>query len=282
MVATCLNRDVRQNISESMLLCRGSNRDYRITAALMLFVSIMFPSTAANAGGPAFTRLFAPAETAQTAYLNPAGMTRIKDPELTSQLILGNSFSDFKIDESRTTVGGGNPSSPTPIVVPSIYYVRPLFSDRWRVGLSLNAPGGFGAQSGPNWSGRYYNDESSLIFIAGTTTVAYRVAPWLSLGTGVSVQYTSSESKTQVANPGPTDSRGKLRTKAKGVGVGFLASALIEFSPQTRFGITSHSETNPDESPEFRLRGSTLAPALVDAINRAGQDVNTTLRTPQL
>jgi long-chain fatty acid transport protein len=97
----------------------------------------------------------------------------------------------------------------------------------------------------------------------------------------VSVQYTSSESKTQVANPGPTDSRGKLRTKAEGVGVGFLASALIEFTEQTRFGITWHSETDPDESPEVKLRGSTLPPALVNAINRAGEDVNTTLRTPQ-
>jgi long-chain fatty acid transport protein len=253
----------------------------RKLVALAVVVSITLSAAVAAAGGPAFTRMFAPAETAQTAYLSPAGMTRLKDPMLTGQMILGTSFSDFEVDDSLTTNTGGDPRSPTPVVVPSLYYVRPLFSDDWRIGLTLNAPGGFGAQSGPNWAGRYYNDESSLIFIAGTFTVAYRVTRWLSLGTGVSVQYSSASSKTQVVNPGPTDSDAKLKTDADGVGVGGLASALIEFSDQTRFGITWHSETNPDQSPEVRLRSSTLPPAVVKAINRAGNNIDATLRTPQ-
>lgn len=256
-------------------------RRERRLMVLAALVSVTLSAATAEAAGPAFTRLIAPAETAQTSYLSPAGMTRLKDPMLSGQLIVGQSFSEFEVDDSRTTNTGGNPRSPKPVVVPSIYYVRPLFSDDWRLGLTLNAPGGFGAQSGPNWAGRYYNDESSLIFIAATATVAYRVTSWLSFGTGLSVQYASSSSKTQVVNPGPTGSNAKLKVDADGVGVGGLASALIEFTDQTRFGITWHSETNPDESPEVRLRGSTLPPAVVDAINRAGNDVNTTLRTPQ-
>ena len=251
------------------------------TIMLSIITGVLLIHTAAHAGGPAFTRIVAPAETAQTAYTNPAAMTRLKNPMLTGQLILGSSFSDFQVDDSRTTNTGGDPRSPTPVVVPSVYYVRPLFSERWRLGLTLNAPGGFGAQSGPNWAGRYYNDESSLIFIAGTMSVAYRLTPWLSLGSGLSIQYTSSKSKTQVVNPGAGDPDAKLKTKADGVGVGFIASALVELSPQTRFGIVWHSETNPDEKPEVRLRGSTLPPAIVDAINRAGRDIDTTLRTPQ-
>ena len=72
----------------------------------LLMMTVVAPT--ANAGGPAFTRLFAPAETAQTSYLNPAGMTRLDGPSLTGQQILGTSFSDFKVD-GRTTNTGGNP-----------------------------------------------------------------------------------------------------------------------------------------------------------------------------
>ena len=138
--------------------------------------------SSAQAGGPAFTRLFAPAETAQTSYLNPAGMTRLKDTAITGQFVYGTTFEEFKVDESRTTMSGGNPRDMDPVMVPSLYYVRPIFDEQWRLGLTLNAPGGFGAGNGPNWAGRYYSDQSNLVFLAATGTLARRVTPWLSLG----------------------------------------------------------------------------------------------------
>jgi len=85
VIATCFDIDDRHNVPEPMRLLRRC----RIAAALTLLASIALAAPVARAGGPAFTRLFAPAETAQTAYLNPAGMTRIKDPMLTNQLIPG-------------------------------------------------------------------------------------------------------------------------------------------------------------------------------------------------
>ena len=243
----------------------------------LLLMTVVAPT--ANAGGPAFTRLFAPAETAQTSYLNPAGMTRLDGPSLTGQQILGASFSDFKVD-GRTTNTGGNPRDSDPVIVPSLYYVHPIF-EKWRVGLTLNAPSGFGARNGPNWAGRYYSDQFDMIFIAATATLARRVTSWLSLGGGVSVQYMSASSTTQVPNPGAGDPDAKITMDADGVAVGFLASALFDISDQTRIGITWHSETDPDESPDVKLKRSTLPPAIVDAINRAAKSLRTTLRTPQ-
>ena len=61
-------------------------------------------------------------------------------------------------------MSGGNPRDMDPVMVPSFYYVRPVFDDEWRLGLTLNAPGGFGAGNGPNWAGRYYSDELETFY----------------------------------------------------------------------------------------------------------------------
>jgi hypothetical protein len=77
-------------------------------------------------------------------------MTRLESPMLTGQMILGAGFSDFEVDGSRTTQSGGDPRAPDPVLVPSVNHVRPIFDDDLRLGLGLNAPGGFAATSGPN------------------------------------------------------------------------------------------------------------------------------------
>jgi len=125
-------------------------RERGLTTIMFLIIAgALLNPMAAHAGGPAFTRLIAPAETAQTAYMNPAGMTRLKNPMLTGQLILGNSFSDFQVADSRTTNTGGDPRSPTPFVVPSVYYVRPLFSERLATWLDLECAGRFRSTERP-------------------------------------------------------------------------------------------------------------------------------------
>ena len=60
------------------------------------------------------------------------------------------------------------------------------------------------------------------------------------------------------------------------------ASVLYEWSDRTRFAAAWHSEVETDEDVEVELKRSTLPPPIVDAINRAGDDVDATIRTPQL
>ncbi len=249
------------------------------TGVFLVFTSLI--STAAQAGGPAFTRLFAPAETAQTSYLNPAGMTRLEETALTGQLLLAKNYSTLKVDKDATTKDGSNPRGSDPLVVPSIYYVQPIFNEDWRLGLTLNAPGGFGAGYGPNWAGRYYSDQFSLDFIAVTATLAKRITPWLSLGGGLSVQYASSASTTQFPNLDTPNQDAKIEMDSSGVGLGFIASAQFDISEQTRFGITWHSETDPDEDTDVELKRSTLPPGIVEEINHIGDNVDASLRTPQ-
>jgi hypothetical protein len=104
------------------------------------------------------------------------------------------------------------------------------------------------------------------------------VNPWLSIEGGLSIQLSNEESKTQVVNPGPTDPDTELMTEGFGIGAGGLLSVMIELTDQTRFAITRHSETEPEESPDVKLRNSTLSPSMVDAINSADNDVNVRIR----
>ena len=253
-------------------------RNYRT----LLIVSLCLALSTVNlhAGGPAFTRLFGAADSAEVSYLNPAGMTRLDGPVYSGQMILGASLSEFEVDPSVTTTSGGDPDDPAPVIVPSFYHVRPIFGDKWRLGLALNVPGGFGANNGSSWAGRYYSDDFSLIFVAATATVARRVSPWLSLGGGLSVQYSSSDSTTRVPNPmTPGDAR--LEVETDGVAAGWIGSAMFEFSERTRLAVTVHSETDPEENPEVKLKDSTLPDFIVDEINKAGEDIDSTLRTPR-
>ncbi|MGI9329297.1 MAG: OmpP1/FadL family transporter [Gammaproteobacteria bacterium] len=246
----------------------------QIAAVLLLAVW----AVPAMADGPALTRLYGAAENAMTAANTPAGMTRLDESQLATSLVVAQSFSRFKVDENRTTVDGGNPRNPDPLFIPSLGYVKPLSED-WRLGLSLFAPAGFGASQGPNWAGRYYSDNFHLVFVAMNTVLAYKVAPWLSLGGGVSINYSDSESTTQVNNAGSPDDA-KLTSEADGVGAGLVFSALIEFTPRTRLGLNYITEVETDNDVKLRLKRSNLPQDEIDLINAAGDDIDVKLRSP--
>jgi long-chain fatty acid transport protein len=252
----------------------------RCGRAIILLFLTSAALTSAHASGPAFTRLFAEAETAQTSILAPAAMTRLDERQVAVQAIIAQSFGEFKVDESVTTVSGGDPRSSDPVAVPALYYVQP-FAEDWRLGMSLVVPAGFGSSNGPNWAGRYYSDKFDMIFVAANVTLAHPVTSWLSLGGGVSIMGSSVGSTTQVNNLGPDNPDAKLETDADGVGFGLIASAMIEFSPKTRFTATWNSETEPSDDVTVKLKRSTLPPALVDDINQQGKNIQATIRVPQ-
>ena len=142
----------------------------------------MTASPCVLAGSPALTGLVAEADNAESAFTAPAGMSRLKGTRITVQTVYVQSFADFELDSSQTTVAGGNPDKGSdPIIIPSIYYVRQL-NDRWHAGLSLTVPSGFGSDYGGRWSGRYETVDFSLVYVALTPAVSYRVNDKLSLG----------------------------------------------------------------------------------------------------
>jgi len=217
-----------------------------------------------EASSPANSGLFATADSAETAYINPAGMVRLEETTKTLQGIVAYSFMEFDVDESRTSVSGGDPDKDhTPIVVPAFYYVKP-FLENWRFGFSINVPSGFGSDYGGSWAGRYYTDNYTLVYVGVTPSIAYRIDEHWSIGGSLNLTYTYSESVARINNPGPGQPDGKLEYDADAIGGTGSLSLLYQFNDRTRIGLSYTGEASSDLEGDLSLKG--LGPVLEAAI----------------
>jgi long-chain fatty acid transport protein len=175
-------------------------------------------------------------------------MTRLERTTGAIQGILAKSLTDFEIDRGETSADGGNPDDDdAPVGIPSVYYVRPFLED-WRFGFSLTVPAGFGSDYGRDWAGRYYTDRYSLVYVAATPSIAYRINEHWSVGAGVQITYTASESVIRIPQ-GITPVQatdGKLEYEADAVGVTGSVSLLYQFNDRTRIGLVYTGETSTD------------------------------------
>src|SRR5689334_17050308 len=109
--------------------------------------------------GNAFAGGAALAEDASVVWYNPAGMTRLKDP----QIIGGGSYlvPSFKatVNSASTAlgfpIGGGGGEAGQAALVPSLYATYPV-SSRFALGAGINAPFGLATNYPDSWAGRYY------------------------------------------------------------------------------------------------------------------------------
>jgi long-chain fatty acid transport protein len=222
-----------------------------------------------QAAAPAFSGLAAVADDAEGALTNPAGMTRLDRPTTSLGALLARGFGKFEIDEELTTVDGGDPDSGgSPVVIPSAYYVRPV-GERWRVGVSLTVPSGFGSDNGGDWAGRYYSDSYSLVYVALTPAVACRINEQWSFGVAVGINYTLSDSEVAINTLVPGRPDGRLEAELDGIGLNASASLLWEQSSRTRFGLvyTSASEADLDGTLRIRNAGPLLDVLGVDKLD---------------
>ena len=246
--------------------------------AITLGVAALASPAAARAASPAFTGLAAVADDAEGALTNPAGMTRLDRPTTSLGALVAQGFGSFEVDPQRTTVDGGNPdNSNDPIAIPSAYNVRPV-GDRWRVGISLTVPSGFGSDNGGRWAGRYYSDSYSLVYVALTPAVAWRIDEHWSVGFGVGINYTLSSSEVAINTLLPGRPDGRLEADLDGIGVNYTASLLWEPSPHTRFGLVYTSSSEADLDGTLHLRN---AGPVIDALGLDKLDLEVRNRLPQ-
>jgi long-chain fatty acid transport protein len=251
------------------------NTTIRQLPALLAASLTLATAPAALAGSPALTGLVAEADTAESSFTAPAAMTRLDGTHITIQTMVATSQSNFDVDEGKTEVGGGDPNMGNdPVIIPSLYYVRQL-NDRWHAGLSLTIPSGFGSDYGSKWAGRYNTVDFSLVYIALTPTVAYRVNDKLSLGMGVGINYTSSDSEVKIPQLFK-EGDGKISSDMDGVGVNVTLSMLYEFTERTRAGIAWTSDSDADLEGNIKLRN--LDPVFDEVATELGiKDINVEL-----
>jgi len=244
--------------------------DDRRFLPLLAGVATLLPAVPVWAGSPALTGLAAVANTAESAFNVPAGMSRLEGTRYTAQGLVAKGLGSFDVDEASSTYPGGDPNSDNaPVIVPALYYVREL-NDRWHAGVSLTIPSGFGTSYGNSWSGRYHAVDFSLVYIALTPAFSYRVTDSFFVGGGMGLNYTAQNSEQKLRFPGGPE--GKMTSAMSGIGVNFKLSAMYEFSPQTRVGVAFTSQSDADMEGSIKLRR--LPQVVGDAVKALGVKSN--------
>jgi long-chain fatty acid transport protein len=232
-------------------------RNFLVSSALAVALSLAssawagglyineFPTLAMGTAGAGAQAM---ADTAATAWYNPAGMTRIEGHALLGGF--GGVVSDIQFDPNRDTPVPGNDGGQQGGFAPvaGAYYVHSL-SERWKLGADLNAISGGVMDPDNGWAGRLQNQETAILVMELGLEVAYRVNDWFSIGAGPRLQY--SRLDYTVSTP-------------RGIQINFdqiddflvtwKAGLLFEPSERTRVGFLYFGKSDIDLSGDVNFR----------------------------
>tara|TARA_R110001583_G_scaffold82608_1_gene218948 strand:+ start:5206 stop:6573 length:1368 start_codon:yes stop_codon:yes gene_type:complete len=238
--------------------------------------------------GDAFSGAAAQADDASTAFYNPAGLTRLKQKQLTfnlSAISVTSEFNGSSTTLASTTVTGKDVSAEAFDILPSIYFSAPM-SEGLVFGAYLNAPYATGTDFGDNSIGRYFSTESSITGIDFGTAFGFKVSDNLSFGLSMVMQYLSA-TVAQAVNTsaackgaelqgdlspftcpglgiadsglGTSTYDGQFEMQGDDLNIGFTAGMLYEFSPESRLGMHYRNRISHDLQGNATLEVPTAA-----------------------
>lgn len=228
-------------VALACLIALGSNTAF--AAAHMLSDLGAINASTAGAGSAAL------AETALTAWTNPAGMANLNEESITfnvAALALDAQYKDSGstgIFENGTD--GGEPGSVMP--VGSFYYAKPM-NEKWHIGLSVASQGGSGLDYGEDFRGASLVKTVDLLTVQFAPSVSYKVDDKLSFGAMVNLEKASVNQTMS----------GGLEIEADDITVGYTLSSLYQFDDNNRVGIVYRSEIDHTTEGDFTDGSSTV------------------------
>jgi len=191
----------------------------------------------------------AEAADASTAFYNPAGITRFQNQQIVIAgvgVATNVKYKGTVAVNTITTLDGQPQVFPVTsqggvfAFVPAVHYVTPL-SERVGFGFSIDVPFGLKVDYGRSTQLRYASTLSSVQVIDISPTLAIKATDKLSFGAGPDIQSMRGEFNQEGTLGGAElDSDGI--NSADDTGYGYHAGALYEFSPETRAGLSYHSQ----------------------------------------
>ena len=212
---------------------------------------IYLPETGGPINGTAQAGSAAVARDAETAFLNPAGMTRLDSPEILFSVM--PFYLDFQFNPAAGTTipgsAGGNQGGFFP--AGSFYLAAPVH-ERVALGLSITSPAGLALDPDDNWVGRNWTTKSVLVALNIEPSIGVRLSDHWSIGAGLDIQYVTFQQ----------DLIGPLLGMPLGIDgdswdVGGSASVLWEPLETTRFGLRYRSEISHDLSGDLTVNTAT-------------------------
>lgn len=188
--------------------------------------------------GNAYAGQAASAQDASTLFFNPAGMTLLPDSQLVLAGSLINPHAQFTGTVSPATVGGGDGGDAGDLgFVPNAYFAYRVSPDI-HVGVGLNAPFGLKTEYDSTWKGRTQAIKSELMTINLNPAIAWKASESLSLGAGLSIQYTEATLSNSANGAGIATVHGD------DYGWGFNLGLLWQPSAATRVGLAYRSQVD--------------------------------------
>lgn len=243
-----------------------------IPRLLPLALSVLASGPAAAAGfqlmeqnasglGNAFAGSAAVAENASTIFFNPAGMTQLREREVSIGVdAVRPSFEFSDKGSSAGTLSGEGDDAGGWAAVPNAYLSWALSKDLY-LGLGLSAPFGLQTDYGGSWVGGAQARKFEIKTYNVNPSIAYRVNDKLSLGAGVSWQRIDAKYERVagvIAAPFPLSS--SIATlDADSDAWGWNVGALLTLSPTTKVGVSYRSKIKHKLEGDLTLEGPSAA-----------------------
>ena len=215
--------------------------------------------------GNAYAGSAAVAENAGTIFYNPAGMTQLKDREISvGAAAIGPSFKFSNSGSSAgafTTAGtGGDAGSWS--YVPNAYLSWALNKDLY-LGVGLSAPFGLETKYSSPWIGSAQSNSFSIETMNINPSIAYRVSDTVSLGGGVSYQHIDAKYQRAAATALPATAT--VTATLAGDAWGWNVGGLFTLSQATKVGVSYRSTVSYDTTGNIVTSGIPIPGA--DAAN---------------
>ncbi|WP_204124909.1 OmpP1/FadL family transporter [Pseudomonas sp. 008] len=236
--------------------CSGGLRKGLASLAILGYSTISMANglalneqSASNAG-TAYAGRSSSALDSSTVYGNPAGLSKLKN----SQVSNGFALVDVAVDitNASSSASGTNKGDSVPLTaIPFGYFSVPV-DERFTFGLGLYGTYGLVNNYESSFQGRYHGSYSKVQVKTLNPAIAFRVNDRLSLGGGLTVNRIENQLESFVDTGALNNGKDtKIKVKGNDTAIGYNLGLLIDLTESTTWGITYHSKI------DFHVKGKT-------------------------
>lgn len=224
-------------------------------------------------------------------YLNPAAITESEGTQIQFGIINVAPRIDLKgtnpYTGERYKESAKNKIWPIPHA-----YITHQIDDDWWLGLGLHTRFGLGAELDENWFGRYNIYRTSIISFNVNPVVAWKANDWLSLSTGLTIQFFDITLKQKIdagglaglrtpndPAPSPYDIDQNLSTDAIGVGVDL--GIMLKPMDKVNIGLAYHSRIRQESEGRAKYRKPAPIAAMMPSLFN-DTDIKSTVTVPDM